>query len=343
MHYALVINQPEAIKIGAIKALLQDKKKTVANITNSAGETILQAAFKMKDKGVMFKKLIEDAGVNINQKDAQGNTILHKVVQATPYDYEMIEYLLGKGANPHLQNNKNISPFLDVLAKATSKGLRTSPNETRVLKAFDKEYDPRVQELHFACAFGSRKHVRYLIAKDMDVNKVSYNFSGRNAPLHTASLFKSATIRQLFSVGADYYVTDDKGKIPKELISQPCRSEVITDFEKRVKAKREEVDRLRARALKEKSAVKPKVKKAVVIAKPAEKKVASKPNNSFGVGGRIPFGEKDKLVKDGLRDTKLVHGLENIKPNPKTSSGKTNKLKKPAVTQILATTGREMV
>lgn len=66
-----------------------------------------------------FVNRIIELGINdLNHQDSEGNTALHYMVRGDFYDWEFSDYLLESvkklvslGANPHIKNNKNETPF----------------------------------------------------------------------------------------------------------------------------------------------------------------------------------------------------------------------------------------
>lgn len=61
------------------------------------------------EKTVVIDRILE-MGCNINQTSAKGETALFLAVKRN--NRKMIEYLLGKGANPNVSNNLGITPMM---------------------------------------------------------------------------------------------------------------------------------------------------------------------------------------------------------------------------------------
>lgn len=87
------------------------------NNKDKAGRTTLMNAIidKNYDKA---KNLINNDSKNINEADNQGFTALHFAVQNN--DYEMVKYLIEKGANVNIQDkygniplSRAIKPYID--------------------------------------------------------------------------------------------------------------------------------------------------------------------------------------------------------------------------------------
>jgi len=157
-----------------------------------------------------IKLLIESDPSRINQKDEDGNSLLHSAARAGNAD--LVKYLASKGADVDLKDNYGQTPLqiaahldnLDVVNQLVSHGA-----DINVRDFIGKT------PLHDAAYSGKFQIVEYLISQGADINTKEIN---GDSPLHDAVINKNIEIaKYLISNGANVNTKNGDGKSPLHL------------------------------------------------------------------------------------------------------------------------------
>ena len=127
-----------------------------------------------------FEYLLDNKLANIEDKDEEGQTVLHMAVS---YKYEKIDYLISKGANVNATDNLGNTPLIlaahnydDEITEIVRSLLNHNPD----LEAKDLD---GMTALHWAAKRGYADAVKLLVAKN--ANSVAVDNSGKT-PLELA-------------------------------------------------------------------------------------------------------------------------------------------------------------
>ena len=111
-HQAVSSNKPKLIV-----ALLSIRELNM-NGTNSAGETPLHVACKMRRSEAVVEKLVEDSRCDLNAQDQHGNTALHLVLHSASDSAEKVQCILqSERCNPNITNSEGHTPLHVVVSK----------------------------------------------------------------------------------------------------------------------------------------------------------------------------------------------------------------------------------
>ena len=101
LHQAVSSNRPKLIV-----ALLSIQELNM-NGTNSAGETPLHVACKMRCSEAVLEKLVEESRCDLNAQDQHGNTALHLALQSASESAEKVQCILqSKRCNPNITKSE---------------------------------------------------------------------------------------------------------------------------------------------------------------------------------------------------------------------------------------------
>ena len=106
LHQAVFSNKPKLIV-----ALLNIQELNM-NGTNSAGETPLHVACKMRRSEAVVEKLVEDSRCDLNAQDQHGNTALHLVLHSASDSAEKVQCILqSERCKPNITNSEGYTPL----------------------------------------------------------------------------------------------------------------------------------------------------------------------------------------------------------------------------------------
>ena len=178
LHQAVSSNKPKLFV-----ALLNIQELNM-NGTNSAGETPLHVACKMRRSEAVVEKLVEDSRCDLNVQDQHGNTALHLVLHSASDSAEKVQCILqSERCNPNITNSEGYTP-LHVAVK------RKKFQSAAILLKHPK-CNPNFQNIHGNTALHmaifnntSLPNLQHFLNhKDIDLN--IQNREG-NTPLHVA-------------------------------------------------------------------------------------------------------------------------------------------------------------
>ena len=180
---ALFLHQAVYSKRPRLVAKLLNVQDFNVNTTNSAGETALHVACKMRRSKAMLKKLVDDSRCDLNAQTQYGNTALHLAVYSGTDVAEKVQCILqSERCNPNITNSEGYT----ALHVAVSKG----DFEAAVVLLNHSQCNPNIQDLtgntplHMTNSKISLSSVAsFLNHKNIDLN--IQNIEG-NTPLHEA-------------------------------------------------------------------------------------------------------------------------------------------------------------
>ena len=177
LHQAVYSNRPKLV------ATLLNVQEFNINITNSAGETALHVACRMRHRETGLEKLVEDSRCDLNTQNHHGNTALHLAIYSGTDVAEKVQCILqSERCNPNITNNEGHTP----LHVAVGRKL----HDISVILLNHSQCNPNIQDLtsntplHMATSEISPSDVKSLLNhKNIDLN--IQNREG-NTPLHEA-------------------------------------------------------------------------------------------------------------------------------------------------------------
>jgi len=199
-----------------------------ASLTNQAGQTPMQLL--MDSETVAFEgergellKLFGVAGQDIDQRDADGNTALHRAIQAVGIDeMEVLAALIAGGANVNATNAAGQTPLHVAVSKIYSWAMDDSSSPVQALirakanvNAQDNDGRTPLHVLVAADTSFQEEATRALLAAGADPNL--RDKQGRS-PILAAMTGKwpwrgaSECVPMLAAAGADLTVTDKQGR-----------------------------------------------------------------------------------------------------------------------------------
>ncbi len=201
-------------KSNALGVLLKSSKTDLTQI-DSEGKPILHMALFHGKKDAIPAVL--EAGADVNQKDQNGDTLLHRVVESVPRDLEMLEYLLEKGADPNLSNGY-LTPVARILngVLAEEKPLNDSDSKAiLLLKKYGADIDAtmimEMTPLRASCAFGRGDLVDFLLQSGakIDLESDEKKFTALQV---ACAKEESEIVKKLLAAGADPDKKNVEGK-----------------------------------------------------------------------------------------------------------------------------------
>lgn len=177
------------------------------NLIDREKGTPLHYATRNKDLE-MIKALISN-GADLNVPNSNNEILLH--VAAGIYgmeNYELIEYLLEKGANPSALDKWNSSPLMVAVTNQADIKIFDLFAERGSLKSAEKSNECFL----LACESGDLSHVNYFIEKGADF--LCKSESGRTGLHAAAELGEIEVLEHLLSCGVDVNSTDIDGSTP---------------------------------------------------------------------------------------------------------------------------------
>ena len=114
LFYHLIWRQKDPKNTKLMKYMI-DNKLVDVHRKNDVGETI--AYFAVRQNNLDALKLIVEEGINVNETNLYGRTLLHKCVEEHLWEsrIEMVKYLVEKGADVNIKNNKGNTPLMDAV------------------------------------------------------------------------------------------------------------------------------------------------------------------------------------------------------------------------------------
>lgn len=224
-------------KSNALDALLKNSKTDLSQ-TGSEGEPISHAALFYGKKDALHAML--KAGADINQKDENGDTLLHQVVKAVPRDLKMLEYLLENGANPNL-SNVSFTPVAKILndVLAAKKLLNDADSEAiLLLKKYGADIDVTMllgmTPLQASCSFGRGDLVDFLLQSGakIDLESGEKKFTALQV---ACAKEEPEIVAKLLAAGADPDKKNAEGKSALMIARETGRVDMLTAL---VEAKR---------------------------------------------------------------------------------------------------------
>ena len=227
------------------------------NVTNNNGETALDIATKNKENSIIimiltkindFKstdkyqslifqfiknndkqkyKAIIKGGINLHQKDSEGNTLLHTTCKYSN-DSSLLTYLIEQKLNLNAQNKMKYTPlhiacengnfeFVDILIKSGA---------TITLKCDKTDKLRNLTPFHCACFGQSIKIIKYLELKGANIYEPLENGL---TPFNICCKYSSSVdlISYFISKGVDINYQTKNGKICLHFLSKNNNSEAI--------------------------------------------------------------------------------------------------------------------
>ena len=152
-----------------------------------------------------IKKIISENAGRINEKDKEGNSLLHLAVRAG--DTDIVKFLVSKGANVNIKDNYGQTPLqiaahtdnAEIVVQLVSNGA-----EINIKNSIGKT------PLHDAVYQGHFQVVKYLISQGAEINAKDIR---NKTPLHVAVIDNKAEISNyLITKGAAVNAKDGDGK-----------------------------------------------------------------------------------------------------------------------------------
>jgi ankyrin repeat protein len=209
-------------------AVRDGSNEIVKLLTPGPAATTPHVAANMGDVETLAR-LIE-AGANVNDVDAQGQTVLHAAVRAG--QVSAVEWLLAHGADPNRADKVGLTPLLTALHIAQDFSFSKDPNEVarfNALKAKQK------QVLTLLISRGAEPGFRYGIPKqtvqshaammaDLIVDggdNLEPSTDTQGTLLHRAAWWgREKTVQALLELGADVNAVDGMGATPLQAATQ---------------------------------------------------------------------------------------------------------------------------
>jgi ankyrin repeat protein len=199
-------------------AVRAGSNEMVKLLTAGSEPTTAHVAANMGDVETLARLL--DAGANVNDLDAQGQTPLHAAVRAG--QVPAIEWLLAHGADPNLADKDELTPLLTALHIAQDFSFSKDPNEVARFNAL-KAKQKRI--LALLISRGAEPDFRYGIPKEtvrshaammadlMVAAGPNLEFPDKQATLlHRAAWWgEGKTVEALLELGADVNAIDRMG------------------------------------------------------------------------------------------------------------------------------------
>ncbi|KAI1115069.1 ankyrin repeat-containing domain protein [Nemania sp. NC0429] len=208
-------------------------------------ELCLQFASSKEVPEQAMRTLLEyHSRIDLNQRDHNGNTALHDIVDDTPLS--VVRALVNAGADFNIANNKNYTPFLVCLDTGnvevakyllsknaslnntaisplhlTCRGTKLESIKLLVEAGMDvNKVDDRTGETplyaHLAMGRANLEVVQYLIASGADVNKIGGEL--KYPIIEACASSGEDIIRLLVEAGADINAEDDAGRRPVHVL-----------------------------------------------------------------------------------------------------------------------------
>ncbi|WP_168456244.1 ankyrin repeat domain-containing protein [Wolbachia endosymbiont of Ctenocephalides felis wCfeJ] len=178
-----------------------------------------------------INQLVE-SGFDINSKDANGVTLLHKFTKEG--DAARVKSLLEHAADFNVVDNENRNPLHYAVMHGQKKIAKLLVNELTVNSKDKNRFTP----LHLAALQDDTELIGFLIAKGAKINEKDAKEG--YTPLHIASLYGSKkSVQALVDGGADLECKDDNLHTPLFLTTYQCtthyesRAEIIEYLIKR--------------------------------------------------------------------------------------------------------------
>lgn len=147
------------------------------NAKNIYGNSALSYALNTKNNHLI--KTLLKLGGDVNISDSNGNTLIHKTVLLALFERlknkdleEVLDILLGSGANPNLKNNDGYTPLHLAIKPSKEKDEKASVQV--VQKLLDYSADPNIEDRLGATAFdyGKGNILKLLKTSDGNSNKL---------------------------------------------------------------------------------------------------------------------------------------------------------------------------
>ncbi len=187
---------------GSSIANRKDQKKMISifiqsgiqiNAKNIYGNSALSYALNIKNSHLI--KTLLKLGGDVNISDSNGNTLIHKTVLLALFQRfknkeldEILDILLGSGANPNLKNNDGYTPLHLAVKPAKEKDEKASLQV--VQKLLDYSADPNIEDRLGATAFdyGKGNILKLLKTSDRSTDRLEEfsditNTSGKDLSL----------------------------------------------------------------------------------------------------------------------------------------------------------------
>ncbi len=167
--------------------LLLNKPHTDINILGYQNNSAIFVSLKLNSLDLdldIVNLLLDDKRINLDQKDRDGNTLLHIAIYSASHD--IIKKILRKGANPNLKNEKSRTALMVAVLKGQKNIVKSILRNTRT----DINLQDNVGEtaLFYAVKTVNRMAITKLILAD---DRIDLNVKNNNGDtiLHVAVLF----------------------------------------------------------------------------------------------------------------------------------------------------------
>ena len=149
------------------------------NAKDENGNTPLHKAIEKGDKEII--ELLIDKGAYVNVKNNEGDIPLHFAIRKK--NVKLIEMLVAKGANICAENNDGESPLAQAIISNDQEAL-DELLKSKKMYINDACFHSRFTALHLAASINNKVVIEKLLAKGANINTTNGDYG--NTPLHVA-------------------------------------------------------------------------------------------------------------------------------------------------------------
>lgn len=262
LHHIVSMNVNEKEIVELIDRVLEETYKSLLNIKNNEGITVLDLATNVGKKKV-FSRLVQDStilheavnkdniemvkllvenGVDVNKENEYSYTPLHLAVEKN--NIEIVRFLVENKANVNSENEYSSTPLHLAVSKNNIEMVRLLvENGADVNKENENSNTP----LHLAVDKDNIEMVRFLVENKADINKQN---KYKDTPLLRAvyrdnkNMIKNGIeiVKFLLESGANIHKKDKYNKTALQWSKNPHITELLTEYDNTIEIETEPSD-----------------------------------------------------------------------------------------------------